>query len=354
MKILVVGYGFAGASLSYFLSQRNIKVDVISNPIFDRSSSSAVSAGIMLPFSGKRKTLSYNISNVLPFALKHYEYIQNQSGHKLLYDLPVRQIITEARDYNEWFSKSNEIESSKFLNQIYLTQISDKLKKHIGYLQFNQSNAVSIHELLKGYRKSSINLSIHHDLFSFDNLKIGNTFIIYNNIEYDQLVFCEGYRTIENKFWKNLPFQPVKGEIVDIHAPDLNLDFILNSSIYIIPLGSDRYKVGATYNWKDIDEIPSREGVQMLKFELDKMISVDYQIIGHQASVRPAIQDRKPVIGFHPEFKSIGIFNGLGTKGAMLSPYYANMMANYMIDETPIDKDVSVDRFSNLFKFQNQ
>ncbi|MGR6086739.1 MAG: NAD(P)/FAD-dependent oxidoreductase [Arcticibacter sp.] len=354
MRVLVVGYGFAGASLSYFLSQHGIQVEIISNPIFDHSSSSSISAGIMLPFSGKRKTLSYNVANALPFALEHYGKIQYDTKANILIDLPVRQLLTEARDYNDWFSKTNELESSIFIDQIHLSAISEKIKKHIGYLQFNYANAINSVELLKAYKLLSPMIIFHHELFDFDELRMNKTNVTYNKRDYDLLIFSEGHRSNGNPFWNALPFQPVKGEIIDIHAPDLQIDFILNGTLYIIPLGGNNYKVGATYNWKDINEIPSEEGIDYLKSELEKMINVDFDIIGHKAGIRPAIQDRRPVIGIHPAYKSIGIFNGLGTKGAMLSPYYAKMMANNIVENTPIDFEVSVDRFSKLFNKENQ
>lgn len=354
MKVLVVGSGFAGSSLSYFLCKQGIQVEIITNPVFDISSSSIISAGIMLPFSGKRKTLSYNVSNALPFALDHYRNMQSHSKLKLLNDVPVLQLITEARDYNDWFSKSNEKETAQFIDHINLSTISNKLKNHIGYLQFGHAIAINSSELLKAYNISSPNCIYNPEHFEFEKLTINGNIIKYKNQDYDNLIFCEGYRIADNPYWNVLPFQPVKGEIIDIYAPDLKIDFILNGSLYIIPIGEDKYKVGATYNWKEINETPSLDGIQHLKSELEKMISVGFDIINHKAGIRPAIQDRRPVIGFHPEFKSIGIFNGLGTKGAMLSPYYANMMANHIVNDSPIDYEVSVDRFSKILKIQNQ
>lgn len=348
MKVLVVGYGFAGSSLSYFLNQKGIQVEIISCKQFDQSSSSKVSAGIMLPFSGKRKTLSYNVSTALPFALDYYRKIQNNSGLKILSDLPVRQLLTEAMDYNDWFAKSNELESGIFIDQIHLSEVSKKLRTHIGYLQFNHANAVNSAELLKAHRMVSSSTIIHQELFEIEKLIIKDNTVNYNKHEYDLLIFCEGFRSIFNPIWNSLPFRPVKGEIIDIYAPGLQLDFILNGSLYMIPLGQDKYKVGATYNWKDVDELPGKDGLQYLSSELEKMISIEYDIIGHFAGVRPAIQDRRPVIGLHPRLKSVGIFNGLGTKGAMLSPYYGKMMADHIIEDSPIDFEVSIDRFSNL------
>lgn len=354
MKVLVLGSGFAGSSLTYFLCKQGIQVELVTNPFFDISSSSTISAGIMLPFSGKRKTLSYNVSKVLPFALDHYRCLESHSKLNILYDAPVIQLISDAKDYNDWFSKSNEFETAQFIDHVNPSVISDKLKNHTGYLKFSHANAVNSFELLKAYNKSSPCCKYNHEQFEFDKLTITDNIVKYKNQNYDHLIFCEGYRVADNPYWNNLPFKPVKGEIIDIYAPNLKLEFILNGLLYIIPIGDDKYKVGATYNWKEINETPSADGIQYLKYELEKILSTGFDICNHMAGIRPAIQDRRPVIGFHPKFKSIGIFNGLGTKGAMLSPYYANMMANHIVSNSPIDYEVSVDRFSNILKSQNQ
>jgi glycine/D-amino acid oxidase-like deaminating enzyme len=58
------------------------------------------------------------------------------------------------------------------------------------------------------------------------------------------------------------------------------------------------------------------------------------------------MHDRKPVIGFLPDFPQIGIFNGLGSKGVLLGPYFARQFADYLCGISKhIHPEVSIDRY---------
>ena len=75
------------------------------------------------------------------------------------------------------------------------------------------------------------------------------------------------------------------------------------------------------------------------------MLKVPYEIRDHKAAVRPTVKDRRPLLGVHPEFPNIFIFNGLGTKGASQGPYFANHMADFLTENTPLDPEVDIRRF---------
>ena len=263
---------------------------------------------------------------------------------------PVRQLLTEARDYNDWFSKTNDTESEQFIDHIHLSEISNKLKNHIGYLQFSHANAVNSVELLKAYKTFSPGKAIRYELFDFNELIIEQTCVTYKNQQFDQLIFCDGYRANANPFWSWLPFQPVKGEIIDIYAPNLQLDFILNSLLYIIPQGADKYKVGATYNWKDKTDLPTAEGKAELIERIKEIINCDFEIIEHFAGVRPTVKDRRPLVGTHSEYNRLHILNGLGTRGVMLGPAMAKSLFDQIEHQIPLDKEIDIQRFRNKTK----
>jgi glycine/D-amino acid oxidase-like deaminating enzyme len=52
-------------------------------------------------------------------------------------------------------------------------------------------------------------------------------------------------------------------------------------------------------------------------------------------------------MGAHPEHKGLFIFNGLGTKGYMLAPLLSFEMAEFMVEGTPLHKEVV---FSRVYK----
>ena len=136
-----------------------------------------------------------------------------------------------------------------------------------------------------------------------------------------------------------------KGELLIIKAPNLNLDVVLKSSIFILPIGDDMFKVGATYNWDDKDDLPTEEGKKELIDNLKELIDCDFEIIKHFAGVRPTVKDRRPLVGSHHLYKNIHILNGLGTRGVMLGPWLAKSLFDNLENEIPLDTNMDIKRF---------
>jgi glycine oxidase len=61
--------------------------------------------------------------------------------------------------------------------------------------------------------------------------------------------------------------------------------------------------------------------------------------------VRPTVKDRRPLLGIHPEYNQLAVFNGLGTKGVMLAPYFANKLVNLILKNEPLPNEVNINRF---------
>jgi glycine/D-amino acid oxidase-like deaminating enzyme len=58
--------------------------------------------------------------------------------------------------------------------------------------------------------------------------------------------------------------------------------------------------------------------------------------------------ERRPFAGLHPIHASVGLFNGMGTKGCSLAPYFAKQFADFLIYQTPMEPLVDIDRFKKI------
>jgi glycine/D-amino acid oxidase-like deaminating enzyme len=70
------------------------------------------------------------------------------------------------------------------------------------------------------------------------------------------------------------------------------------------------------------------------------------EVIDHEAGIRPTSPDRRPMVGKHPVYDQLYIFNGLGAKGYMLAPSLAEMLCNALIHNTALLADLHPDRFN--------
>ena len=120
---------------------------------------------------------------------------------------------------------------------------------------------------------------------------------------------------------------------------------MINKAVFILPVGNNIYKVGATYEWTDLTEHTTDKGRSELIEKLQKVLKVSFTIIDHQAGIRPTVNDRRPLIGLHPQHSVLCVFNGLGTKGVMLAPYFAKQFADHLEHNLPHEKEVDIKRF---------
>ena len=151
-----------------------------------------------------------------------------------------------------------------------------------------------------------------------------------------------------NPYFKHLPLDGTKGEVLLIKAPNLDLNVILNASLYLVPLGKDMYKIGATYEWDDKSQIPTAKGKTELLEKLNEILNCEFEIIDHLAGVRPTVRDRNPLVGSHPNYKNVHILNGLGTRGVMLAPYLAQKLYDCIENGIPIATEIDCNRYDKF------
>jgi len=121
----------------------------------------------------------------------------------------------------------------------------------------------------------------------------------------------------------------------------------LKSAVFVMPLGEDLYKVGATFNWTDKTNDPTEGGRAELVEKLRKVISCEFEVRDHEAGVRPTTQDRRPLVGIHPRHPRLALLNGLGTRGVMTAPFVAKQLADLLESGVPLDPEIDIARFSS-------
>jgi glycine/D-amino acid oxidase-like deaminating enzyme len=187
---------------------------------------------------------------------------------------------------------------------------------------------------------------LRKEKFNFDKLHVGIELVSYEDLTAEKIIFCEGASASRNPYFENLKFKHSKGEILELKIPDLHLEDILSSNVFVMPVGNHHFKVGATYSWDHLDEQTTEQARTELLYKLKNVATAPSEIIDQKAGIRPTMHDRKPVIGLHPNFPQIGIFNGLGPKGALLGPYLASQFAQSLCNlSTSILPEADIKRY---------
>lgn len=341
---LIIGNGIAGICFAETVLNNNKTCNVISN---SSQNSSLVAAGIYNPVILKRFSIVWNAAEQLIALDIFYNKIENKLNLKINSKIPVLRKFFSKEEQNNWFVAADKPLLEPFLaNRINNTQISS-INSIYGYGEVLKTGFVNTSILITEYQKYLNSLSIIlKDTFDYNKLVINDSYITYNDLKAKQIVFCEGFGLEKNPYFNYLPLDGTKGELITIKAPNLNCNFIINASIFILPLGKNIYKVGATYNWEDKTNIPTSLGLLELETKLQETINCDYELLKHEAGVRPTVKDRKPLVGTHKLYKNVHILNGLGTRGVMLGPSLAlNLFENIEYGK-PLFTEVTIDRFN--------
>jgi glycine/D-amino acid oxidase-like deaminating enzyme len=117
-----------------------------------------------------------------------------------------------------------------------------------------------------------------------------------------------------------------KGEILTVRIPGWKEERILNRNGWVIPLEGDLYRVGATYDWEELESGPTAQGRARMEGLLRTFTKRPFEVVDHVAGVRPIIERSRPVIHFE-EGKG-WMVNGLGSKGVIYAPRVGMEMAS--------------------------
>jgi glycine oxidase len=275
-----------------------------------------------------------------------YTFLEEKLNCKVDFKSPILRKFFSVEEQNNWFAASDKVALAPFLSTQLISKKYVGIDSPYGYGEVLQTGYVDTALLLNKYREylKESNL-FQEEAFDYDALIINSDGIHYKNIHAKHIIFAEGFGMHANPFFNQLPLDGTKGELFIIKAPQLDLDVIVNTSVFILPLGDDLFKVGATYNWKDKTDLPTEEGKTELVARIKEIISCDFEIIEHFAGVRPTVKDRRPLVGTHQNYESIHILNGLGTRGVMLGPAMAKALFENIECQVPLNKEIDINRF---------
>src|SRR5690606_16714411 len=179
-------------------------------------------------------------------------------------------------------------------------------------------------------------------------LQVSDSGVAYKGATARALIFCEGAQITGNPwFGPHLPFLLNKGEVLKVRIPGLDTDNIIKRSITLVPQEKEVYWVGSTFVWDYPDERPTAQKRAFLEQGLQQLLKVPYTVLDQLAGIRPSGKDRRPMMGLHPQYPALGVFNGLGTKGCSLAPYMAHELTQHLLQGKPLLPEADIKRYFN-------
>ncbi len=311
-----------------------------------KKSASKVAAGMYNPIVFKHITKGYNADKYSPYLGSFYKRLENLLNTKVDYPINILRFFKTIEQQNDFFSKTEEEGFSQYLVSESKSEVNNlPIKNEIGFGEVTKTGWVNTIDLLNKYREFLLSEELLlNKKMDFEKLEFNDEKVTYNGLTADKVIFCEGAFMKENPYFKYLPLVPTKGELFTIKAKDLEVDKILNKGFFCLPLGDNLFRVGATFDRKDLTYSPTDEGKQDLRERIESLITCDYEIVNHQAGIRPTVSDRRPLVGVHFKYENLGLFNGLGTKGVLIAPWLANHFADFLEGKSEIAPEYNLQR----------
>jgi len=340
---LIVGCGLAGISFAEVALANDKNILVLSD---ESQNSSKIAGGLYNPVILKRFSEVWQAQEQLELMNHFYAHLKLKIPVTVDFKKPILRKFFSIEEQNNWFAASDKPALAPFLSNTIITKKYVGIDSPFDYGEVLHTGYVDTASLLEQYKAYLIKEQLLlQETFDYQALEILSGGIRYKHIEAKHIIFAEGFGLHANPYFNHLPLDGTKGELFIIKAPDLDLDVIVNTSVFILSLGGGLFKVGATYNWKDKTDLPTEEGKQELVARIKEIINCDFEIVSHFAGVRPTVRDRRPIVGTHPSSNSIHVLNGLGTRGVMLGPAMAKALFENIEKGVPLPKEIDSSRF---------
>lgn len=347
LDYLIVGSGLAGISFAEIALKNNKSILVVDDT---SQVSSRIAGGLYNPVILKRFSEVWKAQEQLLLMDDFYNEIEAKLKTQFNFKMPILRKFFSIEEQNNWFAASDKKNLSPFLSTKLISTKYNSIESPYDYGEVLHTGYIDTALLVDTYKEYLLqNNLLLQESFHSSYIEFFDFGIQYKNIQARHIIFAEGFGLHKNPFFNYLPLDGTKGELFIIKAPDLNLDVIVNTSVFILPMGNDLFKVGATYNWQDKTDLPTEEGKQELIARIKEIITCDFEIVKHFGGVRPTVKDRRPLIGTHEERKSLHILNGLGTRGVMLGPAMAKALYENIEIDIPLDREIDIKRFHKRY-----
>ncbi|HEV3384140.1 MAG TPA: FAD-dependent oxidoreductase [Gemmata sp.] len=343
---IVIGQGLAGTTLAWQLHRRGFRVLVI-----DRergNSASRIAAGLITPVTGKRLARSWRLEEVYPAAVAFYRWVETQTSDSFFHEQPSIRLFQDEAERDEFHRRAESILVG--LVRAPETPVNpDWFLAPLGGFEMPTAARLDVSRYLDLSREyfRQRNDYICADIAPEQDLELTSDGVSLPRcgLKSRAVIFCRGFDPADDLWFGSIRFNAAKGEILTLRIPELCETRIVHRGVWLAPVGNGIYRAGSTYEWDDLQPTTTTRSRTEIEGRLRQFLRVPFEVIDHRAAVRPVIDAGFPVLGRHPVYHQLAYFNGLGSKGSLLAPFFAEQLAACLADGGQVDRVVDVQRF---------
>lgn len=348
LDYLIVGLGLSGVSVCAHLKENDRSFKVLTD---GQKMASTVAGGVYNPVVLKRLTATWKGDVFLDYALPFYRRLEHELGQRFVFETSILRRFASTEEQNNWFLAADRPILSRFLSTQLQPSSNPAVDAPLGFGEVLETGRVDVPNLLNAYHTYLRDLDcVIEGTLDTEGLEIHPGHFTYDGITARRMILATGYRSQELTFFNYLPLRGNKGEVLVIEAPELRTENILKGKDFVIPLGGHLYKVGATYDPRDIAYETTEKARAKLIEQLGDLIKCSYTVVRQESGIRPTVPDRRPLLGTHPEHENLAILNGLGSRGVLLAPLLARHLYEHLENGTALWPEIDIDRYRKLYQ----
>ena len=345
---VIIGGGLAGTALAWAMVRRGVDVAVIDPD--EPSTSSRVAAGLVTPIAGQRFVVSWDYEDAWPIARAHYAEIERATGQTLVRDRPMVRLIENEREAGFWANKRETLPGHLW-RDLRPEDLPAGIEAPLGGMVMPGAARLDV----PGYLSLSRLLLEATGLCRFVSARVpvpGGLSRLPEGWRVEppgllarRVVFCQGFEAAGNPWFQGLIFNPSKGEILDLEVNGLESSTrTIHRGVWLVAEEGGRFRAGSTYTWHDTTTTPTEKGREEVEARLRRFLRSPFVVTAQRAGVRPNIHGFLPVIGSHPAEPGLAMFNGLGSKGSLLAPKMAGLLADHLLSGGGIPREIDAQR----------
>lgn len=357
VDLIVIGAGLAGSAMAWQAHWRGLSVAIIDR--LDAQTSSKVAAGLVTPITGARAAASWRWKDFYSAANFFYRHVERTVGSAFWHVEPALRVFHNQAEQElflaKWIGKERDAGPESIRATLIAGSNPSGLKTPYNMCSMEPASRLDTIPYLaetKHYFEGidafhGFHLQCDRDIV-FESMRLEYPVRISAlQLAGKRVAFCQGIAAGENRYFADLPLHPARGDILLVKSPGVDCDRVIHHDAWAVPMGENRYLVGATYDRVSLHDaaIPIDEKGPRFRDELklrwESVTEGTFQggqhtVLEQRWAVRPASYDRHPLIGPHDVHANAFCLNGLGSKGTLMAPRLAEMALDAM-EGTPID-----------------
>jgi len=329
--IRIVGNGLAAHVLAQTLIQRGLEVEVFAADFPGAASKAAW--GLLNPVHLKTKTLTYG---ALGFdrASAFYTDCQERLHAHFVEPVVLRHYFRDELEKNGWI-------------QAWQEGLHQHIRCADTYVEVLRAASISIPHFLsasqldlerRGYWRNSLGLEAE-----LKNIPPSNW-----------VVWAQGVWACSSSLFGWVPLRPSAGVQAEWNHPSSDFQPVVVHRGFFLgqdPANPSVHRLGSTYSWSQDPDDHAQAEQELIRSLPTYPEAQSPNSLRFSLGYRPASGDRKPIVGHHPEFRNHLFFNGLGSKGLLLAPQLADLLADICVhSDCEIPPEINIARFYKRFK----